>query len=97
MDLGFLLIMFAVIIAIVFLTLLAYDYFCHQRRFFVGREYRRKFGKFSVDNYVKQSDPIKVSDWLRQENNGIKPELYNGKAKYSSFPENIECIVPKKG
>lgn len=97
LDYKILVVISAGLITVVILLFLAYDYFFHQIKFFKGREYRRKYGKFTFSSYADTSDPIKGSDWLKQGNKGIKPELYKGKNRYINHSKNVECIVSKKG
>lgn len=94
---GIVFIILAVIIAAAIIMFLGYDYFFHQKKFFNGREYRRKYGKFSFASYVENTNPIKGPDWLKQKNKGIKPKLYKWKKRRKNYLVDIECIVPKKG
>lgn len=94
---GIISIIIAMIAAAVILAFLAYDYFFHQKRFFKGREYRREYGKYSLQSYMKKSDVVKNPDWLTQSNKGFKPKHYIGKHNRINYKTDIECIIPKKG
>lgn len=92
---GFILIIAAVIIAIIVLRFLRYDY-KEQATTIIGNDYRREHGEYSVEDFI-ETTLVKSRQWLRQKNGGAEPKLYKKEIEYTEHFEECNLLVPKKG